>query len=83
MTNKLEINNNFEGSLKEIKEELRLTAEKLKLAEKTISDLKNKPEAKQKYDLSHLTQTTQVVWGPIQDGNHKNINFRLDVVYKN
>jgi hypothetical protein len=82
MTNKLEINNNLEESLKKIREELRLTAEKLELAEKTIIDLKNKPVVKQKYDISHLTQTTQVVWGPIQDGNHKNINFKLDVVYK-
>ena len=56
-----------------LEESLKIKTDKLDLAEKTIIELKQNSVAKPKYDLSHLTQNTQVVWGPIQDGNTNKI----------
>ena len=56
-----------------LEESLKIKTDKLDLAEKTIIELKQNSVAKPKYDLSHLTQKTQVVWGPIQDGNTNKI----------
>ena len=56
-----------------LEESLKIKTDKLDLAEKTIIELKQNSVAKPKYDLSHLTQKSQVVWGPIQDGNTNKI----------
>ena len=56
-----------------LEEYLKIKTDKLDLAEKTIIELKQNSVAKPKYDLSHLTQKSQVVWGPIQDGNTNKI----------
>ena len=63
----------LEESLKIFENDLKIKTDKLDLAEKTIIELKQNSVAKPKYDLSHLTQKTQVVWGPIQDGNTNKI----------
>ena len=63
----------LEESLKIFENDLKIKTDKLDLAEKTIIELKQNSMAKPKYDLSHLTQNTQVVWGPIQDGNTNKI----------
>ena len=49
---------NYENRIKELEEELQMQMNSLE---------KEKSKLNGKYDISHLTQTTQVVWGPIQD----------------
>ena len=73
LENLLEEKLEIEVSLKILKNDLKIKTDKLDLAERTIVELKQNSVAKPKYDLSHLTQKTQVVWGPIQDGNTNKI----------